>query len=167
MKSFAALFLLCIGLTGFTSKTAGQESAAVVHPKNYSNSTICLQDTTSWTVNTDEYWPQTEAIQPGTLQAILQSNSAQNAPAGNQTTQAAVPKLSLHDAEQLALKNHPRITISELNALASKESARQVKSAFYPTINLNATGVDTYRDGNRITAGALNNQVFSIGLDRA
>jgi outer membrane protein len=66
-------------------------------------------------------------------------------------------KLTVHDAEQLALKNHPRITIAELNALASKQVAREVRSAFFPTINLNATGVDTYRDGNRITAGALNN----------
>ena len=83
--------------------------------------------------------------------------SVPNGAQGTQPPQAIVPKLSLHDAEQLALKNHPRITIAELSALASKEAARQARSAYYPTINLNATGVDTYRDGNRITAGALNN----------
>ena len=44
-----------------------------------------------------------------------------------------------------------------MSALASKEAARQVKAAFYPTISVNATGVTTFRDGNRITAGALNN----------
>jgi outer membrane protein len=32
-----------------------------------------------------------------------------------------------------------------------------VKAAFYPMISVNATGVTTFRDGNRITAGALNN----------
>ena len=75
------------------------------------------------------------------------SSSPQNAPL----------KLSLHDAEQMAIKNHPRITIAALSALASREAARQVKAAFYPTISINATGVTTFRDGNRITAGALNN----------
>jgi outer membrane protein len=66
-------------------------------------------------------------------------------------------KLGLHDAEQLAMRNHPRITIAQLSALASKEAARQVRAAFFPIIGVNATGVTTYRDGNRITAGALNN----------
>jgi len=68
-----------------------------------------------------------------------------------------VARLTVHDAELMALKNHPRITIAELNALASKQIVREVRSAFFPTIAMNATGVQTYRDGNRITAGALNN----------
>lgn len=77
--------------------------------------------------------------------------NAQQAPA------AKALQLSLHDAEQLAIKNHPRVTIAQLSALAAKEAARQVRAAYFPGISLNATGVTTFRDGNRITAGALNN----------
>ncbi len=74
-----------------------------------------------------------------------------------QPNQPGAPKLTIRDAEQLALKNHPRITIAELNALASGQVLREVRAAFFPTIGGNATGVTTYRDGNRITAGLLNN----------
>lgn len=98
--------------------------------------------------------PPSPADQMGSQGASSpQNNPPQNGPSG----QNAPLKLSLHDAEQMAIKNHPRITIAALTALASKEAARQVKSAFYPSISLNATGVTTFRDGNRITAGALNN----------
>jgi outer membrane protein len=87
-----------------------------------------------------------------------QNETAANpASPGRSSSQDAPLKLSLHDAEQMAIKNHPRITIAALSALASREAARQVKAAFYPTISVNATGVTTFRDGNRITAGALNN----------
>lgn len=75
----------------------------------------------------------------------------------NQPSQAGAPKLTIHDAEQLAIKNHPRITIAELNALASRQVVREVRSAFFPIVAMNTAGVTTYRDGNRITADILNN----------
>jgi outer membrane protein len=85
------------------------------------------------------------------------STPQEKMPLPSQTSSAPATKLTIHDAEQLALKNHPRITIGELNALASKQVSREVRAAFFPAIGMNATGVTTYRDGNRITAGALNN----------
>jgi outer membrane protein len=92
--------------------------------------------------------------------------SAQNPPPTQTTpsTQPGAPKLTVHDAEQLGLKNHPRITIAELTALASGQVYREVRSAFFPTIAANATGVTTANDGNRITAGLLNNPTV---FDRA
>ncbi len=72
-------------------------------------------------------------------------------------SQPAAPKLTIRDAEQLAMKNHPRISIGELNALAAKQVARAARAAFLPVVGANATGVTTYTDGNRITAGFLNN----------
>lgn len=75
----------------------------------------------------------------------------------SQPSSASTPKLTIHDAEQLALKNHPRVTIGELNALAAKQVAREARAALLPVIGMNATGVTTYIEGNRITAGFLNN----------
>lgn len=66
-------------------------------------------------------------------------------------------KLTLHDAEQLAITKHPRITIADLNALAAKEVTRETRAALLPTVGGNATAVTVYREGNRITAGVLNN----------
>lgn len=83
--------------------------------------------------------------------------------AANQGSQQPGPpptgatKLTVHDAEELALRNHPRITIGELDALAAKQVAREARAAFLPVIGMNATGVTTLNDGNRITAGLLNN----------
>ena len=76
---------------------------------------------------------------------------------GTPTAQGAPAKLTIHDAEQLALKSHPRISIGELNALAAKQVTREVRSAFLPVVGANATAVTTLTDGNRITAGVLNN----------
>lgn len=72
--------------------------------------------------------------------------------------------LTLHDAEKMALRNHPRVTIAELNALAAHERTREARAAFFPTIVVNGTGVTTEEDGNRFTAGALNNPTV---FDRA
>ena len=128
------------------SQTAQQEDCATIH---------CLAKTGPASLN--EMGMNSAQITAAQSQGGAPLTSVPNGAQGTQPPQVIVPKLSLHDAEQLALKNHPRITIAELSALASKEAARQARSAYYPTINLNATGVDTYRDGNRITAGALNN----------
>lgn len=80
---------------------------------------------------------------------------AQQSPPATPPSGAA--RLTVHDAEQLALKNHPRITIGELNALAAAQVARETRAAFFPIIGADATAVTTYQDGNRITADTLNN----------
>ncbi len=70
---------------------------------------------------------------------------------------AAAESLTLARAEELALQNHPRVSAAQLQALASREATAQVRSAFFPTLVANATAVGVDREGNRITAGALNN----------
>ncbi|HYX54260.1 MAG TPA: TolC family protein [Candidatus Limnocylindrales bacterium] len=82
-----------------------------------------------------------------------QQPAAMPAPRG----QPQLPRLTLQDAEAMALKNHPRITIAQLNALASLQVVREVRSGLLPTITSNTTAVGVYQDGNRITAGVLNN----------
>ena len=64
--------------------------------------------------------------------------------------------LSLKDAQALALKNNPQISVARLTALASRQVTREVPSALWPTAVLNLTAVDS-DPGSRITAGALNN----------
>ena len=71
----------------------------------------------------------------------------------------AVTHLSLKDAEALALKNNPAISVARLNALASEQVTRDVRSSLWPQAYANLTGVDA-RDNSRITAGALNNPII-------
>jgi len=62
--------------------------------------------------------------------------------------------LSLHDAEALALKNHPHILAAEDQYSAAVQRVRENKSAYYPTIDGEITGSQGY-DLTRIGAGAL------------
>ena len=65
--------------------------------------------------------------------------------------------LPLRQAEEMAVRNHPRISAAELTALAAKQVTREVRSSFFPTITANSTSVGTGSSDTRIGAGALNN----------
>ena len=82
-----------------------------------------------------------------------------DAPAPQQPTSPAPTRLSIQDAQQLALRNNPQITAARLNALASHEVTREVRSNLFPTANTYLTAVDS-KENSRITAGALNNPII-------
>jgi len=67
--------------------------------------------------------------------------------------------LSVKDAEAIALKNNPAISVARLNALASAQVTRQVRSGLWPSAYANLSGVDAH-DDSRIAAGALNNPII-------
>ena len=73
--------------------------------------------------------------------------------------QTAPIRLSVKDAELIALKKNPAISEARLSALASQQVTREARSALWPTMNANLTAVDA-RDNSRITAGALNNPII-------
>lgn len=82
-------------------------------------------------------------------------------PAGSQRglPSGVPPRLSLKTAEAIALRNNPAISVARLNALASQEVTRQVRSNLWPQAYAALTAVDT-RNNSRITAGALNNPII-------
>ncbi|HTR26792.1 MAG TPA: TolC family protein [Terriglobales bacterium] len=87
-----------------------------------------------------------------------QGDAASRAGAAQATNSAAQPTLSITQAEQLALRNNPRISAARLTALASRQITRETRSAFWPTAVADFTGVDS--NDRRIAAGALNNPVI-------
>ncbi len=70
--------------------------------------------------------------------------------------------LSLHDAEQIAVQNHPLVQAAQDIAEAAKQQVREVRSDYYPTAFGSLTGVEA-ETNSRITAGGLNNPLI---LDR-
>ncbi len=68
-------------------------------------------------------------------------------------------RLALKDAEQLALKNNPRISVAKLLSLAQHQVTREVRSAELPAATANLTAVEPH-SGSRITAGGLNNPII-------
>jgi outer membrane protein len=76
-----------------------------------------------------------------------------------QSTPGSPMLLSVNDAQALALKNNPQISVARLTALASQQVTREVRSALWPAAQVDLTGVDA-NPGTRITAGALNNPIL-------
>jgi len=75
--------------------------------------------------------------------------------AGAQTLE----KLSLADAEKIAVQNHPQIQSAIDVAAAAKAQVTQARAAYYPTAYGSLTGVDA-ENNSRIAAGALNNPII-------
>lgn len=67
-----------------------------------------------------------------------------------------VSRLTLRDAEVLALKNNPQISISKLLTSAQQQVVRETRSRALPNATANLTAVDAH-SATRITAGVLNN----------
>jgi len=68
--------------------------------------------------------------------------------------QAPPPKLSLKDAEAMALKNHPQILAAQSQAGYANQQLVETRSAYYPTVDADVTG-STANNGARIGAGFL------------
>lgn len=73
--------------------------------------------------------------------------------------QSAPRTLSLTEAEAIALKNNPQITIGKLRALVAQQIVRESRSALLPNASLSVTAADS-NPGSRLAAGFLNNPVL-------
>jgi outer membrane protein len=82
-------------------------------------------------------------------------------------TAQAQAKLTVKDAEAIALKNHPRVSVEMLRALAAGQVITEARSGLFPTVFGSLTGVAASDDA-RISAGGLNNPAiydrFGAGL---
>jgi outer membrane protein len=76
-------------------------------------------------------------------------------PAPQVPTAGPAHHLTIQDAEALAIKNNPQISVYRLLYRASNQVTREQKAAYYPTISADLTGVDA-NQGTRIAAGNLN-----------
>jgi outer membrane protein len=98
-------------------------------------------------------------LPPAPMPQAVSTQSA-SMPQGNAQLPSASPNtpmsLTLQQAEELAIKNNPQISVGRLLALASVQVTREVKSSLWPTATGDLTGVDA-ESGSRLTAGALNN----------
>lgn len=77
--------------------------------------------------------------------------------AGAQTT--APQALTLQQAEQIAVQNHPLLQAASNLASAAKAQVTESRSAYYPTVYGSLTGVDA-ENNSRVAAGGLNNPII-------
>jgi len=91
---------------------------------------------------------------------FLAAPVAAQMPANFQASAApAGRELTLAQAEGLALRNNPQITIGKLRALVAHQFVREVRSALLPNAYLSVTAVDS-NPGSRLAAGGLNNPIL-------
>lgn len=76
------------------------------------------------------------------------------APAASPASPSADESLTRKQAEQIALKNNPRISVAALIALAQKQVIRETRSGELPSLYGNATGVGA-EEASRLSSGAL------------
>jgi outer membrane protein len=78
-----------------------------------------------------------------------------------QAADEATNSLTLAQARELALKQHPKISVANLTALAARQVVKQVQSKMLPSIFADATAVgNTDPNNTRIMAGGLNNPLI-------
>ena len=92
--------------------------------------------------------PQTDAQQPGSqVPPPLPPPPKMPAPNG--------PKLTVKDAERMALQNNPNISVAHLLQLADVQVIREARSADLPNSWVDLTAAGSHMN-SRITAGVLN-----------
>jgi outer membrane protein len=84
--------------------------------------------------------------------APAQTAPAPAAPANGPTAQ--LTDLTLVQAEQMAIRNNPRVTVGKLLALAQHEVALEARAGELPSLTANATAMDA-QEASRIGAGSL------------
>jgi outer membrane protein len=78
------------------------------------------------------------------------------APAG--ATANRVPTLTLEQAHEIALQNHPQIRAADLRAMVARQVTIEVRAGLLPNVSANVMAVGTGDENTRLAAiGALNN----------
>lgn len=88
------------------------------------------------------------------LALLANGAAAQGPPLPSQPT-----RITVSQAEEIAIRQNPGISIAKLAAMTSHEVWRETRAALLPNAVSALTAVDTDA-GNRISAGALNNPVI-------
>jgi len=115
---------------------------------------------TALNMETAQSLPSAPVPQQPVSNQIAPSAPADSHPSFDSSVNAGTAlSLSLKQAEALALKNNPQISVARLTALASHQVTREVRSILWPAVSGDLTAVDA-RNDSRITAGALNNPII-------
>ncbi len=91
---------------------------------------------------------------PSGTQATQRGSNSSSVMTPDQQPPGQHPTLTRSEAEQMAIKNNPKISVGRLIALAQHQVVRETRAAELPTFNTSITAVDA-EDASRISAGSL------------
>jgi outer membrane protein len=93
------------------------------------------------------------------LSVRVQAQAVPPSPDVSASAVGTATQLTLQQAEAIAIKNNPQITIGRLRALAAQQYVREARSALLPNAYLSLTAVDA-NPGSRLAAGSLTNSIL-------
>jgi len=128
----------------------------LVIPVALSSLALVAQSTSARPPTTVPAQTETSPPPPQALPAPSGPSAALPQPPPQLPTTGAVQRLTVQDAEALALKNNPQISVYRLLSLASNQVTREQKAAYYPNLFGSLTAVEP-KAGTRIAAGLINN----------
>lgn len=160
IKTLACISLLSSIALGQTTTAKSESNIADIGNLNPNSAALRFPNAPSYSEKLDLL---SKAFPPGG-QATGQPGATSppqpgSGPAPQASPAPAPATLSIKDAEQLAFRNNPQISVARLTALASQQVTRESRSALWPTASIDITGVDA-RPNSRIDAGGLNNPII-------
>jgi outer membrane protein len=93
------------------------------------------------------------------LSVRVRAQAVEPPPDASTYAAGTVTQLTLQQAEAIAIKNNPQITIGRLRALAAQQYVREARSALMPNAYFSLTAVDA-NPGSRLAAGSLTNSIL-------
>jgi outer membrane protein len=98
--------------------------------------------------------PKANLLAENNVAQTTRASQSQSAPPENSATVEHL-HLTRAEAEQMAIKNNPRISVGRLLALAQHQVVRETRSAELPTLVGSITAEDA-KEASHISAGTLN-----------
>ena len=144
--TFTSCALLLFVLTVFPQPGVGQETDKSGSPENLPSAPQPQLEQNP-----------TRLVGPAAPQAVLFASfprEAESQSVSSGDAQATPVRLTRTQAEQMAIKNNPRISAGRLLALAQHQIYRETRAAELPSFNGAITAVDA-NEGSRIGAGSL------------
>jgi outer membrane protein len=122
-------------------------------------STVSAPTTTQPAAPQAQAQPQVQQSPPsqGTASTATQTQAPPQSPT-QLPANGPQQRLTVQDAEALAMKNNPQISVYRLLSLASNQVTREQRAAYYPNIYGSLTAVEP-KENSRIAAGNLNNPI--------
>ncbi len=120
---------------------------------------ICSGPLSAQTINANPQLPDAPqvaliALAPQTASPIHEGMGAVSPAKADNTAPGGHQRLTQADAERLAVKNNPRVSVARLLALAQHQVVRETRAAELPTGTASITAEDA-ENASRISAGSL------------
>lgn len=91
---------------------------------------------------------------PNAPEMVALQSSPVASPVPSTSQETGQQKLTLADAEKMAIQNNPHISAAHLLALAQRQVVRETRAAELPTLTGNVTAMQA-EDASRVSAGSL------------